>query len=110
MVYNGMITWFHRMKDNYGTQECQVKLAGKAILVECIDGAFDQATWNGSEIQKGHYVLSDSKGGKATLHRIGEELFLEGHADEGYSGGYWMWKIELTESIGSKNKTGKNPK
>jgi hypothetical protein len=103
MVYNGIITWFHRDADKYGTQPCQLKFLGKEIMVDCIDnGDFSPDTWVGREVEKGHYALRGIDSGTATLHRIDRELFLEGHCQEGCSDGYWMWKIELKALVGGK--------
>lgn len=94
MVYNGTITWFTRNKKYNGkTQECQVKILGRDIRVECLPGDFDEVIWEGTEEQEGHYKLTSEGGSMATLHRFGDDRFLEGHVNEREASGDWMWEI-----------------
>jgi len=103
MVYNGIITWFHRQ--DFGTQPCQVKILGEVIRVDCLaNTTFDTATWEGFEAGLGHYLLHCEDGGEATLHKVPSKLSLEGHCNENYSGGNWMWQIDLTEPIVKESK------
>lgn len=82
------------------TTPCDIRITGEEIVV-CYedDGPIE---YRGKDLGGGHYILACPEvGGKATLHRAPDSLFLEGFWLE--SGAQGMWRIELSES-GSARK------
>lgn len=77
---------------------CVVKLDGDRVLVEYeADGQIYQ--YLGTEAGAGHYQLACAEnGGRASLHRFADSVFLEGSWVEGGARG--MWRIELDDERG----------
>lgn len=99
MVYNAEIEWF--LPEPFTEPgPCQVKIAGKEIRVDYDSPPW---SWTGEDLGHGHYVLSNKEGGKATLHRFGDDPYLEGHCHQNISGRRNMWRIKLIERVGPKN-------
>lgn len=106
MVYNTEIEWF--LIDGFGKQPCQVKIVGKEIVVDCFNnGSYEEQTWTGTELGKGHYLLRTEDGGEASLHRFDGQLFLEGYCNENISGGQSMWRIYIGEKSEPNRKKAK---
>ena len=98
MVYKAEIEWFlendSQQKD---TQPCEVKLEGTKIEIYATEkDPYDEVTYNGTEIEPGHYNLFEEgfarSGVHATLHRS-EGSLLEGSFISGECCGMWRIKV-----------------
>ncbi|MGU3495015.1 hypothetical protein ACLBXM_13310 [Xanthobacteraceae bacterium A53D] len=74
---------------------CEVIIDGNVIKISYEDGG-EYVIYTGLEVEPGHYRLTaDSVGGKATLHRFGDDDVFDGYWIEGgYEG---MWRLTLDE-------------
>ena len=99
MIYNAKIEWFlpELFKE---PGPCQVKISGEEIRVD-----YDSSPWSwaGRDLGHGHYVLHSKEGGEATLHRFGDDPYLEGHCNQTAAGKRTMWRIKLGKLVGSKS-------
>ena len=93
-----MPTWTNSTMDTFmqGDQsQCEVRITVFEIVVT-YDYGQGPVTYKGKEIAPGHYELAaEEMGGKASLHRSPDNLWLEGSWIEGDKEG--MWRIKLGE-------------
>lgn len=73
---------------------CEVRISDSSIAISYHDDG--PVVYEGSEIEPGHFKLQSSAvGGRATLHRTGNEDILEGSwVEKGVQG---MWRIQLDD-------------
>ena len=93
-----MPTWTNSSMDTFlqGEQSpCEVRITVFEIAVTYDDGQ-GPISYKGKEVAPGHFELaSEQTGGKASLHRSPDNLWLEGSWIEDEREG--MWRIKLGE-------------
>src|SRR5262249_37431317 len=93
-----MPTWTNSQMDTFTQSEqtpCEVRISTFEIVVT-YDYGQGPVTYKGREIAPGHFELtSEETGGKASLHRSPDNMWLEGSWIEGQVEG--MWRVKLGE-------------